>query len=61
MCFSTGDAFALVSLSEVSINSTNFPDPNFLAYIKDNFDSDNDDALSEEDIESIKDINVFGN
>ena len=57
--FSTGAAFALVSLSEVSINSTNFPDPNFLAYIKDNFDSDNDDALSEEDIESIKDINVF--
>jgi len=36
--------------SGVSIDASNFPDENFRAYISDNFDSDGDGVLSDEEI-----------
>ena len=47
------------SVSQVAINETNFPDATFRSYVKDNFDTDGNDRLSEEEIANAKTINVF--
>ncbi|MDE7302991.1 MAG: hypothetical protein K2N60_06700 [Oscillospiraceae bacterium] len=43
---------------ELSINSTNFPDPKFLVYVADNFDKDKNGTLSDEEISKATYINV---
>ncbi|MBD5146523.1 MAG: hypothetical protein HDT21_11545 [Ruminococcus sp.] len=46
--------------AELSINSTNFPDPKFLVYVADNFDTDKSGTLSDEEIGKVSFVNVFG-
>ena len=38
--------------ADVAINATNFPDENFRAQVKDYFDSDDDDIISDEEMEA---------
>ena len=45
----------------VDIDETNFPDANFRQYVKDEFDKDNDDILSADEIAEAKEISVEGN
>ena len=42
----------------IVINASNFPDPNFRAYVKANFDKDNDNFLSESEREAVIEIDV---
>lgn len=45
----------------VAINDTNFPDANFRAYVKGEFDKNGDNFLSVEEIEAAESISVaFG-
>ena len=44
----------------VDIDETNFPDANFRQYVKDEFDKDNDDILSADEIAEAKEISVEG-
>ncbi len=46
---------------EVEINDTNFPDENFRKYIIDNFDSNNDNKLSQDEINAVTEISVQDN
>ena len=43
---------------DVAVNATNFPDPNFMQYVKDNIDKDGDDNLSQAELDAVKSINV---
>ena len=43
--------------SNVSINSTNFPDANFRQYVKDKFDKDENSKLSTDEIKAVTKIN----
>lgn len=43
---------------EVAINETNFPDETFRNYVKNNFDKDSNNELSEEEIADAKEISV---
>ena len=45
----------------VDIDETNFPDANFRQYVKDEFDKDNDDILSADEIAEAKEISVERN
>lgn len=51
---------AALADGNVAINETNFPDENFRQYVKTEFDKDNDDSLSAEEIAAAKDIHVEG-
>ena len=42
----------------IGINASNFPDPNFRAYVKAKFDKDNDNFLSESERNAVKEITV---
>ena len=44
----------------VEINETNFPDPIFRQYVADNFDTDKNGVLSQEEIARVTDISVGG-
>ena len=44
----------------VEITADNFPDLIFMQYVKDNFDTDNDGRLSDEEIEAVTKIDVSG-
>ena len=44
----------------IELNDTNFPDANFLSYIKNNFDKNKDGKLSEEEINNVTYISVNG-
>lgn len=48
----------LVSPSSVKINTANFPDANFRAYVKKEFDPDNYGILTKEDLNAVTKINV---
>ena len=43
---------------DVAINSTNFPDSNFLEYVSTNFDQNRDGILSISEISEVQEINV---
>ena len=43
----------------IGINASNFPDPNFRAYVKAKFDKDNDNFLSESERNAITSIDLF--
>lgn len=45
---------------EIKINSANFPDEAFRNYVKDNYDSDNSNGLSENEIHDVTFINISG-
>lgn len=51
---------ASCACADVEINAANFPDNIFRAYVRSNFDGDNDGILTDEDIRNIKGINVSG-
>ena len=42
----------------VAINGLTFPDPNFREYVKTNFNTNGDDALSQDELDAVKKINV---
>ena len=44
----------------VAINETNFPDEVFRNYVAANFDTDEDEALSQEEIEDAKTVSLYG-
>ena len=44
----------------VAINSTNFPSTNFRKFVKDNYDKDGDNFLSDAEIAAVTKINVYG-
>ncbi|WP_300902372.1 leucine-rich repeat domain-containing protein [uncultured Clostridium sp.] len=44
---------------EVAINATNFPDEVFRQYVSDNFDTNNDGVLSEDEINAVTRIDVW--
>ena len=44
----------------IAIDASNFPDPNFRAYVKEKLDTDNNNCLSESEREAVKKINVWG-
>ncbi len=50
-----------VSAQGIAVDDLNFPDKNFRDYVSKNFDIDNNDILSEEEILQIKYITVNGN
>ena len=59
--------FALVAIAAtagaqggVAINSTNFPSTNFRKFVKDNYDKDGDNFLSDAEIAAVTKINVYG-
>lgn len=56
LCLMPTGAFALAEDGDVSIDSTNFPDARFRAYVKKLCDANNDDVLSKEKIKDI--INI---
>ena len=43
----------------IVIDASNFPDPNFRAYVKANFDTDNNNCLSESEREAVTGISVY--
>ena len=49
-----------IDSSHVAINKENFPDDTFRAYVSDNFDTDKNGGLSEEEIANIKVISLEG-
>ena len=52
--------FTLKLPDEIAINAENFPDPVFREYVLSNFDNDDDEALSEEEIAAVTKIDVSG-
>ena len=44
----------------IVIDASNFPDPNFRAYVKEKLDKDNNNCLSESEREAVKEIHVNG-
>ncbi|WP_304819144.1 leucine-rich repeat domain-containing protein, partial [uncultured Clostridium sp.] len=44
---------------EVAIDATNFPDKEFRQYVSDNFDTNNDGVLSEDEINAVTRIDVY--
>ncbi|MBO4637489.1 MAG: DUF4214 domain-containing protein [Clostridiales bacterium] len=46
--------------SDITIDSTSFPDPEFNAYVRENYDTDSDGILSASEIGSVKEIDVHG-
>lgn len=56
-----GDNFSAAEAStEVAVNTTNFPDAVFRSYVLDNFDTDHNNALSDEEIKAVTEINIKG-
>ena len=53
-------AIATTARAQVEINATNFPDEKFRAYVKDNFDTNKNNFLSEEEIAKVTKIDVNG-
>lgn len=51
---------ALADADPVEINKQNFPDAAFRSYVKKSFDKDKDGALSAEEIDKVKVIELFG-
>lgn len=51
---------AALADGDVAINEANFPDENFRQYVKTEFDKDNNDSLSADEIAAVKDIHVEG-
>lgn len=51
---------AALADGDVAINETNFPDSGFREYVKKEFDKDNNDTLSAEEIAAVQDISVTG-
>lgn len=51
---------AALADGDVAINEANFPDENFREYIKNEFDKDNDESLSADEIGAVQDISVTG-
>ena len=51
---------AALADGDVAINEANFPDENFRQYVKTEFDKDNNDILSAEEIAAVKEIHVEG-
>ena len=51
---------AALADGDVAIDETNFPDENFRQYVKTEFDKDNDDSLSAEEIAAANRIHVEG-
>lgn len=47
--------------AEVKIDSKHFPDPEFMAYVNKNFDTDKNGTLSEDELKSAKVIDMKGN
>lgn len=47
---------AAFAAGDVAINDTNFPDEKFREYVKTEFDKDNNDSLSADEIAAVKDI-----
>ncbi|MDD6032926.1 MAG: DUF6273 domain-containing protein [Oscillospiraceae bacterium] len=54
--FCTVDSSAPVTTCDVEINSTNFPDAAFRAYVSENFDTDEDGILTSEEIAAVTEI-----
>ena len=57
------ETFTLLRTNEpdgIEINDENFPDPVFREYVLSNFDKDDDEALSEEEIAAVTKIDVSG-
>ena len=46
--------------ADVAIDPTNFPDANFRAYVAKNFDTDNDDRLTPEELAAVKSMRLIG-
>ena len=61
---STYETFTLnvtvVPEDSIAIDASNFPDPNFRAYVKEKLDKDNNNCLSESEREAVKEIHVNG-
>ena len=51
---------AALADGDVAIDETNFPDENFRQYVKTEFDKDNNDSLSAEEIAAVDSIRVEG-
>ena len=51
----------LLQVGEVAIDKTNFPDDTFRKYVSDNFDDDNDDVLSVDEISKVTSIIIINN
>lgn len=49
---------AALADGDVAIDGTNFPDENFRQYVNTEFDTNNDDSLSAEEIAAVKQINL---
>lgn len=49
---------AALADGDVAIDGTNFPDENFRQYVKTEFDTNNDDSLSAEEIAAVKQISL---
>ena len=60
MVFTLLPVFSVPALADgdVTIDSTNFPDENFRAYVADNFDASGDGKLSESERNAITEMNV---
>ena len=50
----------VVPEGSIGIDASNFPDPNFRAYVKEKFDTDNNNSLSESEREAVTKIDVDG-
>ena len=48
------------ALADVEINETNFPDLYFRTYVKESFDEDNNNSLSDDEIDAVKTIKAEG-
>ena len=51
---------ALAAAGKIAINSKNFPDPVFRAYIQEQFDSDKDNALTQAERDKVTTISIHG-
>ena len=49
----------VVPEGSIAIDASNFPDPNFRAYVKAKFDKDNNNCLSESERNAVKEIHVY--
>ena len=57
--FSSLFSVPVIAASDIAINSTNFPDIAFRNYVFENFDSDRNGYLNSNEIQNVKEINVF--
>ena len=48
------------AMADVAIDKTTFPDANFRAYVKDNFDTDGNKVLDDDEIDAARDISCGG-